>query len=68
MRPDESDFAAILPTPFGDLWYERGRDGSLVPMYSDRLAEGAAIRAYLAGDLGSLTTVEIEFMREAERG
>ena len=68
MRTDESDFAAILPTPFGDLWYERGRDGSLVPMYSDRLTEDAAIRAYLAGDLGSLTTVEIAFMREAERG
>lgn len=54
-----------LVTPYGDLWYEVGRNGELGPMYSDRLAEMAAIEAFLAGDYGSLTSIEISFMKEA---
>lgn len=52
-----------IETPYGDLWYEEGLNGELVPMYSSAGAEYAAIAAFLAHDFASLTTVEIEFMK-----
>ena len=54
-----------IETPYGDLWYVEGLHGELVPMYSCALAEYAAIEAYNTGNYGALTTVEIEFMKEA---
>ena len=55
--------ADAIETPYGDLWYVEGLHGELVPMYSDANAERAAIEAFLAGNYGALTTVEIEFMK-----
>jgi len=55
----------IIETSYGDLWFEIGRNGEHIPMYSDRTCERAAIEAFLRGDYGSLTVDEIEFMREA---
>lgn len=52
-----------IETPYGDLWYVEGRDGELVPIYASPAAEYAAIEAFLRGNLGSLTTVEINFMK-----
>lgn len=57
----------IVTTPYADLWFERGSDGSLIPVYFGRLEELAAIAAFLSGDWGSLTTEEIEFMKAARR-
>ena len=54
-------------TPYGDLWFEIGKDGERIPMYFSRLEEEAAIAAFLSGDWGSLTTEEIEFMKEARK-
>lgn len=54
-----------IETPYGDLWYVEGLNGELVPMYSSREAEIAAIQAFNDGEFGSLTTVEIQFMRDA---
>lgn len=63
MTPGED----AIETPYGDLWYVRGLHGELIPMYSNNLAEYAAIKAYNAGNYGELTTVEIGFMHEAFR-
>lgn len=52
-----------IATPYGDLWYVEGRDGELVPAYSSPTAEYAAIEAFIFGNFGALTTVEINFMR-----
>ena len=56
-----------LETPYSDLRFERGKDGELIPFYFGRLEEEAAIAAFLSGDWGSLTTDEIEFMKEARK-
>ena len=56
-----------LETPYGDLWFEVGQEGEPVPFYFSRLEEEAAIAAFLAGDWGSLTTEEIEFMKDARK-
>ena len=57
----------VTETPFSDLWFERGKDGELIPFYFGRIEEEAAIAAFLSGDWGSLTTEEIEFMKEARK-
>ena len=57
----------VIETPYCDLWFERGKDGELIPFYFSRLEEDAAIAAFLSGDWGSLTTDEIEFMKEARK-
>lgn len=54
-------------SPYEDLRFERGKDGELIPFYFGRLEEEAAIAAFLSGDWGSLTTEEIEFMKEARK-
>jgi len=54
-----------IDTPYGDLWYEVGRYGDLVPTYSNRTCEQAAIAAYIVGDWGALTSVEIAFFKAA---
>lgn len=54
-------------TLYCDLWFETGKDGELIPFYFGRLEEEAAIAAFLSGDWGSLTTEEIEFMKEARK-
>lgn len=56
--------ADAIETPYGDLWYVEGLHGELIPMYSSTAAEMAAIQAFNARDFGSLTTVEIEFMKD----
>ena len=56
-----------LETHYCDLRFERGKDGEPIPFYFGRLEEEAAIAAFLLGDWGSLTTEEIEFMKEARR-
>lgn len=56
----------MTETPYGDLWIEIGIHGERIPMYSDRACEDAAITAFLAGDYGSLTVDEVNFMRECE--
>ena len=56
-----------LETPYCDLRFERGKDGELILFYFGRLEEEAAIAAFLSGDWGSLTTEEIEFMKEARK-
>ena len=56
-----------LETPYCDLWFEVGKDGETIPLYFGRLEEEAAIAAFLSGDWGSLTTEEIEFMKEARK-
>lgn len=55
----------VVTTPYGDLWFEIGKDGERVPMYFSRLEEEAAIAAFLSGDWGSLMADEIEFMKSA---
>ena len=50
-----------------DVVRELGVDGELIPFYFSRLEEEAAIAAFLSGDWGSLTTDEIEFMKEAKK-
>lgn len=57
--------ADALETPYGDLWYERGLKGEKIPFYVNEDAELAAIAAFMAGDFGSLTSVEIKFMKAA---
>ena len=57
-----------LETHYCDLRFEVGKNGELIPFYFGRLEEEAAIAAFLSGDWGSLTTEEIEFMKEAARG
>ena len=54
-------------TPYCDLRFEVGKDGEMIPFYFGRLEEEAAIAAFLSGDWGSLTTEEIEFMKEARK-
>lgn len=61
MTPGED----AIETPYGDLWYVEGLHGELVPMYFSEAEEMAALAAFLVGDYGSLTTVEIDFMKEA---
>lgn len=56
-----------METPYDDLWFERGENGEMIPFYFSRLEEEAAIEAFLLGDWGSLTTEEIEFMKEARK-
>ena len=56
-----------LETPYCDLRFEVGKDGEPIPFYFGRLEEEAAIAAFLSGDWGSLTTAEIEFMKEARK-
>lgn len=63
MTPGED----AIETPYGDLWYVEGIHGETIPMYSNADAEIAAIEAYVAGDFGALTSVEINFMREAAK-
>lgn len=60
-----SPSADAIPTSYGDLWYERGLKGEKIPFYVNEEAEMAAIAAFMAGDFGSLTSVEIKFMKEA---
>jgi len=55
----------LVTTPYGDVWFVIGLRGERLPMYSNRLAEDAAIVAFLAGEYGSLLSDEIAFMREA---
>ena len=57
----------VIETPYCDLWFERGKDGELIPFYFCRQEEEAAIAAFLSGDWGSLTTDEIEFMKQARK-
>lgn len=57
----------VTETQFSDLWFERGKDEELIPFYFSRMEEEAAITAFLTGDWGSLTTDEIEFMKEAKK-
>lgn len=61
MTPGED----AIETPYGDLWYVEGLHGELIPMYVNEQAQYAAIEAYTSGNYGALTTVEIEFMKEA---
>lgn len=61
MTPGED----AIETKYGDLWYVEGLHGELIPMYVNEQAQYAAIEAYRAGRYGELTTVEIEFMKEA---
>lgn len=56
--------ADAVETLYGDLWYERGLKGEKIPMYVNETAELAAISAFMDGDFGSLTSVEIKFMKE----
>ena len=56
-----------LETAYCDLWFEVGKDEEMIPFYFGRLEEEAAIAAFLSGDWGSLTTEEIEFMKEARK-
>lgn len=55
-----------IETPYGDLWYVVGKDGTLVPMYSDRLCALAAADAYVRGNWDALTSVEIAFFQLPE--
>ena len=57
----------MVDSPYCDLRFERGMDGEPIPFYFGRLEEEAAIAAFLSGDWGSLTTEEIEFMKEARK-
>jgi len=60
----EEDEDERIETPYGDLWFVRSRDGTmLVPMYSDSFCARAAIAAFLAGDYGSLLVDEIEWFK-----
>ena len=56
-----------LETAYCDLRFERGKAGEMIPFYFGRLEEEAAVAAFLSGDWGSLTTEEIEFMKEARK-
>ena len=57
----------MAESPYCDLRFETGKDGEPIPFYFGRLEEEAAIAAFLSGDWGSLTTEEIEFMKEARK-
>ena len=57
----------MADSAYSDLWFEVGKDGEPVPFYFGRLEEEAAIAAFLSGDWGSLTTEEIEFMKDARK-
>lgn len=46
---------------------ERGMNGEIIPIYANRQEEERAIRAFLSGDWGSLTTEEIEFIKQAKK-
>ena len=56
-----------LETAYCDLRFVADKDGEMVPFYSSRLKEKANIAAFLSGDWGSLTTEEIEFMKQARK-